>query len=65
MQDEAFDKVKELLTTKPILKYPNFQLSFRVETDASHVELGARLMQDDGDGWQPTAYANPISTDGN
>lgn len=61
-QNAAFETVKQVLTTKPLLRYPNFQLPFRVVTDASHVGLGACLIQDGGDGWRPIAYASKVNS---
>ncbi|KAE9298334.1 hypothetical protein PF001_g15983 [Phytophthora fragariae] len=61
-QDSAFEHVKMTLTSKPLLIYPNFQLPFRVATDASTVGLGACLMQDHGRGWQPVAYASKVNS---
>jgi hypothetical protein len=61
-QEFAFERIKMMLTTKPLLVYPNFALSFRLVTDASMVELGACLMQDMGKGWQPRAYANKVNS---
>ncbi|KAE9024579.1 hypothetical protein PR001_g12641 [Phytophthora rubi] len=61
-QDSAFEHVKMILTSKPLLIYPNFQLPFRVATDASTVGLGACLMQDHGRGWQPVAYASKVNS---
>ncbi|GMF48955.1 unnamed protein product [Phytophthora fragariaefolia] len=55
-QEFAFKRVKMLLTTRSLLLYPNFELPFRLVTDASKVGLGAFLMQDHGRGWQPIAY---------
>ena len=55
----AFDKLKELLITSPILAYPNFQRDFVLETDASHQGLGAVLSQVQSDGRShPIAYAS-------
>jgi hypothetical protein len=54
--------VKRVLTTKPLLVYPNFELPFRLVTDASKVGLGACLMQDLGRGWQPVAYASKVNS---
>ncbi|OWZ06759.1 Gag-pol fusion protein [Phytophthora megakarya] len=59
-QEAAFTKVKEILTTRPLLVYPNFTKRFRLETDASKAGLGACLMQDCGDGWKPVAYASKV-----
>jgi hypothetical protein len=61
-QEVAFERVKMMLTTKPLLVYPNFELPFRLVTDASMVGLGACLMQDMGKGWQPIAYASKVNS---
>ncbi|KAE8899079.1 hypothetical protein PF010_g3875 [Phytophthora fragariae] len=61
-QQTAFDQVKAVLITKPLLIYPNFALPFRLVTDASKVGLGACLMQDHGHGWQPVAYASKVNS---
>lgn len=61
-QEAAFQRVKEILTTKPLLIYPKFKLPFRLVTDASKVGLGACLMQDRGRGWQPVAYASKVNS---
>ena len=44
---EAFQKLKDLLCSSPILKSPNFSLPFVVQTDASHRGVGAVLSQRD------------------
>ena len=57
---EAFDHLKELLITAPILAYPRFgpRVEFVLETDASGVGLGAVLSQQQEDGQlHPVAYA--------
>ena len=43
---EAFRRLKELLTTAPILKVPDMDANFLVCTDASKEGLGGVLMQD-------------------
>jgi hypothetical protein len=43
---EAFQRLKELLTTTPILKVPDMDADFLVFTDASKEGLGGVLMQD-------------------
>jgi hypothetical protein len=43
---EAFQRLKELLTTTPILKVPDMDVDFLVCTDASKEGLGRVLMQD-------------------
>ncbi|OWZ06164.1 Retrotransposable element [Phytophthora megakarya] len=59
-QEFAFERIKFLLTTKPLLKYPDFGREFRLVTDASTVGLGACLTQDFGHGWQPIAFASKV-----
>ena len=44
-QIEAFEKIKEHLTSAPILTCPDFSQPFQLETDASDTELGAVLNQ--------------------
>jgi hypothetical protein len=43
--DQAFDTLKEKLSTSPILVYPNWQVEFHVHIDASRISLGAILVQ--------------------
>ncbi|GMF23303.1 unnamed protein product [Phytophthora fragariaefolia] len=62
-QEAAFVHVKNVLTTKPLLLYPDFRRHFRVVTDASTVGLGACLMQDQGKGWQPITYASKVNSE--
>ncbi|XP_076911844.1 uncharacterized protein LOC143569947 [Bidens hawaiensis] len=49
---KAFDKLKQALTTTPILRFPDFTKAFTVECDASSEGVGAILSQDD----HPVAY---------
>ena len=56
---QAFEKLKELLTSAPLLKYPDFTKPFILETDASGDGLGAVLAQRQEDGLvRPIAYAS-------
>ena len=41
----AFDQLKTLLTTSPIMAFPDFSQAFRLYTDASIAGLGAILVQ--------------------
>ena len=43
----AFDKLKELCTSTPILTYANYKKPFQLQTDASDLGLGAVLYQRD------------------
>ena len=47
---ESFDRLKDALTSSPILAYPNYDKPFILETDASLKGLGAVLLQEDDDG---------------
>jgi transposase InsO family protein len=56
-QELAFQTLKAKLMTAPILRFPDFNRKFRVQTDASGVGIGAVLAQDDDDGNEhPVAY---------
>lgn len=60
-QQQAFERLKELLITPPILKLPDFtrKFSFTLQTDASDQGLGAVLAQKGEDGHlHPVAYAS-------
>ncbi|XP_068225915.1 uncharacterized protein [Palaemon carinicauda] len=46
----AFDKLKGILSTYPILKSPDFQKGFKLMVDASDLGVGAVLLQDDSEG---------------
>ncbi|XP_076047320.1 uncharacterized protein LOC143028843 [Oratosquilla oratoria] len=43
---EAFDKIKSILTSKPVLHGPDFSKNFTINVDASDVAAGAVLMQE-------------------
>ncbi len=56
---EAFDRLKSLLTSAPVLAFPDFRVPFILETDASGNGLGAVLAQRQEDGSvRPVAYAS-------
>ncbi|XP_048035833.1 uncharacterized protein LOC125261281 [Megalobrama amblycephala] len=46
----AFENIKVLLCSKPVLSAPNFSLAFKLEVDASDLGAGAVLIQEDKDG---------------
>ena len=62
MWDEAceisFNKLKSLLTSAPLLGYPDFKRPFILEVDASHLGLGAVLSQEQDIGRVLLGYAS-------
>jgi len=42
---EAFDKIKKLVSRETLLSYPDFNKPFEIHTDASKVQLGAVISQ--------------------
>jgi hypothetical protein len=57
-QEEAFVKLKSALTSQPILKLPDFESTFFVQTDASDRGLGAVLLQWENDVRLPVVFAS-------
>lgn len=47
-EGNAIKDLQQVLTSYPLLTYPNFKLEFTLITDASRIGLGAVLMQDQG-----------------
>lgn len=60
----CFSECKQLLTSDPLLKYPDFNNKFILETDASDFALGAVLSQKFEDNKEhPIAYASRTLND--
>ena len=57
-QQTAFDVLKNRLTTSPILAYPDFNLPFKLHTDASQKGIGAVLYQEQSGIEHVIAYAS-------
>ncbi|MCG7876694.1 MAG: RNase H-like domain-containing protein [Candidatus Thiodiazotropha endolucinida] len=57
-QDDAFQKVKDLITKAPVLAYYDKERPLTIQCDASKSGLGATLMQDG----KPIAYASKSLT---
>ena len=56
--EKAFNTLKEKLADEPVVVMPDLKLPFIVRTDASDRGMGAVLLQDQGKGPQPVAYAS-------
>lgn len=54
----TFDKIKELLTSPPVLDYPVFDHGFELHTDTSMSGLGAVLCQEQDGKKRTIAYAS-------
>lgn len=54
--NEAFNKLKDILTTRPVLTLYDPKASIEVHTDASSKGVAGILLQDDGSGLKPVAY---------
>ena len=48
--DQAFNRLREQLTTSPVLVFPDFSKEFLLDTDASDQGIGAVLSQIQSDG---------------
>jgi len=56
-REEAFQKLKRLICTEPVLLMPKLEEPFELEVDASNYAIGAALNQKDEQGrWHPVAY---------
>ncbi len=53
---DAFDEIRNKLTSEPILVLPEFGKPFRLETDACNYGVGGVLTQEHDDYWKPIAY---------
>ena len=56
--NRAFEELKEALCNAPILRLPNFDLTFILRTDASDSGIGAVLLQCHENVYFPVAYAS-------
>lgn len=61
-QQNAFQTLKNCLTTPPVLKQADSTLPYIVRTDASNYALGAVLLQGEGPNEHPIEYASRLLT---
>ena len=57
-QQLSFDKLKQCITTEPVLKLPDDSKPWIIYSDASGYAVGGVLCQDHGSGPQPVLYAS-------
>jgi hypothetical protein len=55
-QTNAFNKLKSLIISAPVLLIPDPKLPYVIHCDASGYAVGAVLLQDQGNGLQPCAF---------
>ena len=55
-QQHSFDRLKQAVTSAPVLIFPDPKLPYIVTTDSSGFAVGATLSQDHGNGPQPIAF---------
>src|SRR5208282_452319 len=62
-EGKAFQKLKDELTSQPVLTLPNFDNPFRIEVDASDYTTGGVLSQKHEDTWKPVAFISKALTE--
>lgn len=58
LQQDAFEKLKDVLCSEPLLQYPDFSRTFYLTTDASQYAIGSVLSQGDPPNDLPVSYAS-------
>ncbi|KAJ8364813.1 hypothetical protein SKAU_G00136440 [Synaphobranchus kaupii] len=61
-QENCFQTLKNMLTSEPVLKFFDPKKCVRISADASQHGLGAVLLQQHEETWQPVAYASRALT---
>jgi hypothetical protein len=60
VEQKTFDTIKHIISWETLLAFPGFQKPFDIHTDASHMQLGVVISQDN----QPIAFysckLNPV-----
>lgn len=60
--EHEWQKLKNTLTTAPVLSFYDHTKRIKVSTDASKDGFGAVLLQAEGEHWKPVAYASRAMT---
>ncbi len=55
-EEQAFQKLKQICTSYPVLRTPDWNRQFTLETDTSGYTLGAMIMQEFDDGIHPISF---------
>jgi len=64
VQQKAFDKLKRIFTSKPILAVPDLDKEFRVEADASnYATRGILLIKCSDEKWRPVVFISKSLSD--
>lgn len=61
--DKCWNKLKDVLTNEPVLKFYDQNRPIKISSDASQSGLGAVLLQLHDNNWLPVAYASRSMTD--
>ena len=62
-QQAAFDKLKEMICTEPVLTVADYSKPFRIEADSSDFANGAILSQQVDGVWRPVAFRSQSLTE--
>ena len=62
-QQKAFNELKKVFTTKPILAAPDLDKEFRVEANASNYATGVLSMKCSDEMWRPVAFISKSLSD--
>jgi len=63
-QQKAFDKLKKIFTSKPVLAAPDLDKEFRVEADTSnHATRGVLSMKCSDKKWRPVTFISKSLSD--
>jgi len=64
VQQKAFNKLKRIFTSKPILAVPDLDKEFRVKADASNYATGGvLLMKCSDEKWRPVVFISKSLSD--
>jgi hypothetical protein len=62
-QQKAFEEIKMVIISEPVLVLPRDEGKFKVEMDASNFRIGAILLQQQNSFWHPIAFMSKTLTE--